>query len=108
MQASEAGTVVWEFLHDAVLSRITVDWETGTAALILDSCEEPSRRVEIKAEGLRLLHCPRQEPWGQGGAPSVNDLRQYQTDDGGKRLIVETQSGDQIEVEARQINLTVS
>jgi len=106
MRASEAGTVVWEFLHDAVLSRITVDWEAGTVGFILDSCEEPSRRVEISVQGLRLLHCPRQEPWGKGGVASVNDMRQYQRVDGSTHLVIEMQSGDQIEVEGERIDLT--
>jgi hypothetical protein len=102
----EAASVVWEFLHDAVLDRIVVDWEAGTATLSLDSCEDQSRQFAIKAEGLRALLLPRREPWGQGGVTSVNDMRQRPTSDGGTHLDIEMQSGDRIEIEARQINVS--
>lgn len=107
-QGSEAGTVVWEFLHDAILRSVALDWETRTATLVLDSGEELSRRIEIRIEGLELLHCPRREPWGHGGALLVNDMRQYQRVDGVALLTVEMQSGDEIRIEARHIDLNAS
>lgn len=103
---AEGASVVWEFLHDAVLGRVIVDWDAGTATLTLDSCEDPSRKIDVKAEGLRALLLPRREPWGQGGVTSINDMRQSPTSDGGVHLDIEMQSGDHIEVEARRISVS--
>jgi hypothetical protein len=87
-------------LHDAVLVSIEVAWDAARVRLLLETCETTPRRLAIHIEGLRLLTCPRREPWGKGGASSVNGVHQEVAGDGGVRLEIEMQSGDQIEIEA--------
>jgi hypothetical protein len=99
-------SVAWQYLHDAVLGRVVVEWQSATATLVLESCEKPSRRVAVSATGVRSLVLPRREPWGQGGVTLVNDMQQTPTSDGGVRLEIEMQSGDRIEIEAREISIS--
>ncbi len=54
-------------------------------------------RVRLAAEGVLLVNAPRREPWGSGGAASVNGVRGPRPIDAGgnaMRIEIELRSGD--------------
>ena len=102
IDCEEAMNALLETFHDAVIASITVSLEGGTALLQLDRVGTTS--VWVAAEGLLGLNCPRREPWGTGGAASVNEIREHHEPDG-TSLHIEMQSGDIIELQARRITV---
>ena len=52
------------------------------------------------------MNAPRREPWGRGGAASVNTVRgphPLHSGDNASRIEIELQSGDVLEIEAAKI-----
>lgn len=91
-------------LHDGTLDCISLDWGTGFVrlAIRLESYQVDS--VEIHAIETRNLLCPRREEWGR--SRFINDVRGPNAiPGGGVRLQVEMQSGDVIEIEAKEIQI---
>ena len=89
-------------LHDAELSSLAVDWKTGRVEMNVSYW--PDERYKIVAEDLRSLTIPRQFPWG----PSVfiNETHGPEaTLEGLQLLRIQVQSGDEIELLAREIQL---
>jgi hypothetical protein len=67
----------------------------------LDSSEG---RLRVCGEETMALTCPQANPWGHSREVYVNEARHMQTPDG-ERLEIETQNGDVIVIEAKQIYL---
>jgi len=85
-------------MHDWTLLGLSIDWAAGTARLDLKSSAGPETLTAI---GLKSAIAPRRFPWGP--SCSVNGCRgPIQTADGATQLVVELQSGDEIELIADQ------
>lgn len=84
----------WKRLHDALITLLTVDLGEGFV--------QGSPVVELRAAEFIGINCPRHQPWGVGGAASVNQIRERRSADT-TLLEIEMQSGDTIEIEARDI-----
>ena len=98
-------TSVLERFHDAVLLTVTVAWVEAMADVRVDLCEEPARTGNIRITGLTLLRCPRAEPWGP--SVSINGVRLQSIEGGRKRVEIEVQSGDVIEIEGDAVEVTL-
>ncbi|GAA3677798.1 MULTISPECIES: hypothetical protein [Acetobacter] len=86
-------------LHDARLTRLTLDWQSGLLSFHLVTGEGP---VILTAQRVRNLECPRLHPWGP--SVSVNEITTCALEEE-LRLQVEMQSGDIIEVICADFNL---
>ncbi|WP_120542366.1 hypothetical protein [Corallococcus terminator] len=95
----------WDRLHDATLLDLTMDWASGEAHVRVRLSEEAARGAEIVVTGSTLLRCPREQPWGPG--VSINEARLLALQGERKRLEIEVQSGDVIELEGGAIELHV-
>lgn len=88
-------------MHDWVLVSVSVDWEVGTARLELSW---DGHLQAITARGLSNLLLPRRHPWG----PSVHVNESHgptQLESGDHLLSIEMQSGDKIELIAKEIEM---
>jgi hypothetical protein len=95
-------------LHDATLHSVQLDWASGDVRFELSAAVEDGggvSRVVLHAREVSLLHCPRQLKWGPSA--SLYQVRSSLSLKGVLRLEVEVQSGDIIEVEARDIAVEV-
>jgi hypothetical protein len=95
----------WNQLHDATLIDVVVEWRSGESRFTIRLSERACRTAEIKAQGLRMLHCPRLHPWGP--SVSLNEVRHMNGDEGRQRVEIEMQSGDVIEIEAERFELKI-
>ena len=90
-------------LHDAVLNRISLEWEqrlvSAEVAIYLD-CSKPAVAALLSWSGVRAVRLPCAEPWG----PSVFISKQYKS--GPCTYALEMQSGDVLEIEADSFSLT--
>lgn len=94
----------WDQLHDATLVSITVDWNEGSAWLKLINSQGPSQPIYIQVTGLSGLKVPREFPWGKSS--SINNVCFSQIEgEEVSTLEVEMQSGDVIEITAKQIHI---
>jgi hypothetical protein len=85
-------------MHDWTFLGLSIDWTTGTARLELESYTGPEILTAI---GLRGVVVPRRFPWGP--SLSINKCRGPDRIEGGAgRLVIEMQSGDEIELIADQ------
>lgn len=92
---------VYAELHDATLDGLSVDWKSGVLRIMIKT---ESARLELRAVDLERLVCPRRNDWGK--SVSINEVRgPFALTDKTVRLEIEMQSGDVIEVDARQIEL---
>jgi hypothetical protein len=82
-------------LHDATLVGITLDWAAGHLTVALRTATGPAA---IRASGVSGVEVPRHQPWGPSA--SVNEVRL-----GDERLEIAMQSGDQIVIEAQELEL---
>lgn len=88
-------------LHDAVIEEVRLDYGAGTALVVFRTA---AGRVRLAADGVLLVNAPRREPWGSGGAASVNGVRGPRPiDSNAMRIEMELQSGDVLEIEAAKI-----
>jgi hypothetical protein len=88
-------------LHDAVLQRIEVDWETGTVVLMLSLVGYIP--VELRCTQLISLVAPRRAPWGE--SPSINAIAGPEPVGDHHRIAIEMQSGDVIVLEAASFEI---
>lgn len=88
--------------HDATLCSVTVDWGTGDVTLAVRASGPPAALVMIRGRGLSNLVCPRVHPWGP--SVSINTLEAFAAD-AAELLRVEMQSGDIVEVRAREFTI---
>ncbi len=82
-------------LHDATLERLSLDWASGRAEVLLRTA---TGNVILRASGVTNLVCPRLHPWGPSS--SVNEARGLRAGEGDSVLEIEMQSGDVIVIEA--------
>lgn len=90
-------------MHDWTMIAIHFDWTTGR--VVVELRNRSSMNVAIVAEGVSRLHVPRLQDWGP--SVSINQVRGPTDIGGGKRLSVEMQSGDIIEISASSFVLPV-
>jgi hypothetical protein len=91
-------------LHDAVLERIEIDWESATATLRLVLVGDPSQGLSLVFGGLREAHVPHEQPWG----PSVfvNALEYVVGRERGDLAVrIQMQSGDDITLRAASLEI---
>jgi hypothetical protein len=87
------------FLHDAGLKSIDVDWQERRAVLRLIPDESyPEQPTAIQIRGLRQLVAERYEPWGP--SDSIMTAEGPHASDGGTRLVLHMQSGDDVTIVA--------
>ncbi len=102
MQNADIG---WDRLHDATLVAVGTDWASGETHVRIRLSEEAARGAEVRVTGTTLLRCPREQPWGP--SVSINEARLLPLQGGRKRLEIEVQSGDLIEIEGDAFELSV-
>ena len=97
--------MAWEehFLHDAGLSGIEIDWEQRRAVIHLVPHGAYSEQPKaIKIRGLRQVTAARYEPWGPSDA--ILATEGPSAPDGGGRLVLHMQSGDDVVVVADEFS----
>ncbi len=88
--------------HDATLKHVDLQWETATVSLTLKVGPHESDIEIVRAQGVTDLHCPRQLPWGRSNSVNEATVNSSPT---GKKLILEMQSGDVIEIHCAEVAL---
>lgn len=87
-------------MHDWVLLQITFDWESG--GLSIQFKNEDSTVISLIAKDTKNLLVPRRENWGQ--SINVNEVNgPFLFDKNTKKVEIEMQSGDLIEIIASEI-----
>src|SRR5690349_16250516 len=90
-------------LHDAILERVTIDVDEKRVTLTLAPIgyDGTGDGVRIIAHEWKMFSCPRQDPWGHAAAWRLNVARgPLHVGNGLRRLELEMQSGDIIEIHA--------
>lgn len=104
---TEQNKMAWTDLHDALLGAISISWEAGEIEISLTANKVYVKRggkIIIRAKGFSLFVCPHNYPWGRSAF--VNAIREHViTEPDRKRLEIEMQSGDVIELEADEVLL---
>lgn len=91
-----------ESMHDWTLVNITFDWEGARVTVVLRS---PKQQRVLLADGVMDLKVPKVNAWGPSS--SVNGTSETIADATGTRqLKIEMQTGDVIEIAAREFTLT--
>ena len=104
---TELPQVSWENLHDAVLLTASLDWEEGTASIVLQTNEAyvpTSSDVTISARGVKEFTWSRLHPWGPSVYVNTVQLTEYE-EGNGNVLELEMQTGDVIRVDASEISI---
>ncbi len=81
-------------LHDAIFKTLLFVWKEGTARLEF-SADFTSARIQLEARGVSKVAVPRAFPWGPSDSVNTSNLRDGED---GKRLMIEMQSGDLLEI----------
>ena|SRR5262249_49922442 len=90
----------WKSLHDATFLGIEFEWATGLAVLKIAAGVAGDK--QIRCEGVLNLQCARRHPWGESefiNKAVVHHERRVH------RLILELQSGDEVEIVGSRIVL---
>lgn len=82
-------------LHDATLQRLEILWNEGVLNVLLTKVADPPERLRLTLSGVTLCNVTRRFPWGE--SECLNEIDVTDTK-GGKKLKIEMQSGDYIEV----------
>lgn len=91
-----------ESIHDWILESVAFDWESARVTVALRSHKQ--QRV-LLADGVMDLKVPKVNAWGPSS--SVNGTSEAIVDAKGSRhLKLEMQTGDVIEIVAREFTLT--
>ena len=90
-------------MHDWSLLSITFNWKEGAVDLTF---EGETGVVTVHAAGATDLHVPRTEPWGPSETVS-RAIGPVAFAAGGRRLQIETHSGDIISVVANRFEFSV-
>ena len=89
-------------MHDWSFVSLFMEWGIGKATITLK--DNNSADVFLVADGLADLKVPRREEWGK--SISVNDIiGPTALPNGNSYIVIEIQSGDRIEIEAKSISL---
>jgi len=88
-------------LHDWILLGVNLDWKQGEVALSVSWRGEAS---SIVCSDIQMLRVPRAFPWGPSAF--IYEVRGPGTaSEGYERLVIQMQSGDEIEIIARRFSL---
>jgi len=89
-------------MHDWVLVDVRFEWETGALTVAFRNAR--SETVYLEASGVRELRIPKAEEWGRSSC--VNEVRGPAViGDALRKLEIEMQSGDCLEIVASTITL---
>lgn len=89
-------------MHDWTFVTLMVEWAEGLVTFTFRNSS--GTEVFLIAEGLVNLKIPKREAWGQ--SISINEVEgPILLENGNSYLVIEIQSGDKIELEARSISL---
>jgi len=88
-------------LHDATFEALIFLWKHGSARLEF-SADLTSKPIHLEARGVFNIAVPRAFPWGP--SDSVNDSSLQPVQDG-KKLSIEMQSGDLLEIVCEELVL---
>lgn len=92
-------------MHDWTLVSLVIDWFKGMLTITFRNSN--SDEVSLLAHGLADLKIPKKEEWGE--SVSVNEVEGLIIlENGNHYLVIEMQSGDKIELEAKFISLPIS
>jgi hypothetical protein len=88
-------------LHDALLECVRVDWRAGTASI---ECGTPAdARTVLVVHHVREVRVDKREPWGR--SESINSVYVDESNDSEVALYIEVQSGDDILVVGRSLEV---
>ena len=87
-------------LHDAILERVEIAWETGVATIGFERV--PGTAFVLTARGLLDFSMPRRQDWGP--SVCVNSAHVQRNEAGDVLLTIEMQSGDTISVVAERLD----
>lgn len=91
-------------LHDASFLRLTLEWKTGDAELEFRSSAPASDVIRISGYSTTRVLCPRSNPWGSSVSVNAVSVESLGTE---KVLIIEMQSGDVVEIRAKDFRVAV-
>ena len=98
-------SAAWPDLHDAVLGRTVLDWETGEVRF--DGWVVGGRTFVIRGTGVSSLRCPREFPWGHSAHAWINEAPPPEVAAEGQRLELRLQTGDIVVATARAFAIEV-
>jgi len=96
----------WDF-HDQEILEAHLDWDSGVTELTIAVWSPSGQDLHVKllATGTRLVHWPRQQPWGR--STQINRINgPTKEPEGHLRIEIEMHSGDVIVIEAVAFNLS--
>ena len=88
-------------LHDAVLERVVVDWPAGTGSIECGTAADT--RTVLVVRHIRTARVDKREPWGP--SQSVNSVYVDESSAGEVALYIEMQSGDDILIVGRALEV---
>jgi len=91
-------------IHDWTLVSITTTWNVGDIEFVFK--DQKSDIVKGLAYGFTDLKIPKLQPWGK--SVSINSLEITPMENNDKKIRLEMQSGDVIEVTAKNIEINTS
>lgn len=88
-------------LHDAVLIKVEIEWQTGNALLLLRMHinGEGSKEIELHCLNFESVIIPRKLEWGKSSSINEAKIEHVQN-----ALIIEMQSGDVINIKAEKFS----
>jgi hypothetical protein len=92
-------------LHNAVLEELRLDYRGGTVLVVFSTS---AGEVHLKADGVFMVRAPRREPRGRSRSEYVHEVRGPEaiySDSAAVHVEVQLESGDVVEIEARQITI---
>lgn len=92
-------------MHDWILVEVRVDW--GAGRVQLDLSRKPGELSQVIARDFRKVEVPRRQEWGESVSVMTHvGPDQYDVDL--RRLSILMQSGDSIEIVAREIEMPLA
>jgi hypothetical protein len=88
-------------LHDAILERVVVDWPAGTASI--ECSTAPDGRTVLVVQHIRQVRIDKRQPWGP--SQSINSVYVDESSTGEVALYIEVQSGDDILIVGRALEV---
>lgn len=92
-------------LRNAVLEELRLDYRGGIVLVVFNTS---SGEVHLKADGVFMVRAPRREPLGRSRSEYVHEVRGPGAIYSGSPAVhveVQLESGDVVEIEARQITI---
>ena len=92
-------------MHDWILIEVRVDWAVGRVQV--DLSPKPGEVSRVIARDFLKIEVPRRQEWGEG-VSVMTHVGPDQYEAGLRRLSILMQSGDSIEIIAREIEMPTS